>query len=131
MNILNDKTDINTAVKSETEFVEQEQQEYFLLGTFMVTPGLKVYGFNHLKDEVFEVPFIRSNLAILTQIDGKICAIDSEHEKVTVDSRFTYFEALNYLSALKRVAKYLSGRIKELNNLRKLNPDGIDFFKSL
>lgn len=128
MNILNDKTDITSTNKPEMEMVEQEKQEYYLLGTFMRTRGLRLFGFNYFKNEVFEVVVNHGNTIHLVPVDGKLMTFDFEAEKCTVDSRFTYFEALNLESAKKRVQKYQDGKISELCNLKKPNPDGIRFF---
>lgn len=128
MNILNDKSDITSTNKPEMEMVEQEKQEYYLLGSFIRTRGLRLFGFNHLKNELFELTVQYGDTIHLVPIDGKLIPVDYEAEKCTVDSRFVYFEALNYESARKRVEKYKTGKISELCNLRKPNPDGIRFF---
>jgi hypothetical protein len=129
MNILNDNSDITKTNKPEIEQVEKKKQEYYLLGTFLRTRGLRLFGYNNLKNEVFEVKIQYGNtIHLIPQIDGSLLPIDFEAEKCTVDSRFEYFEALNFESANKRVLKYKQGKLSELCNLRKSNPDGIRFF---
>jgi len=128
MNIINDNSDITKTNKPDIEQVEKKKQEYYLLGTFLRTRGLRMFGFNHLKNEVFEVKIQYGNTIHLVPIEGKLMPVDLEAEKCTVDSRFEYFEALNFESANKRVSKYKQGKLSELCNLKKPNPDGIRFF---
>lgn len=128
MNILNDKTDVVSTKNTEIESVETQKQEYKLIGTFMRTRGLKLFGYNYIKDYVFEVEIKYSNTINLVNIDGVLKAVDFESEKCTVDAMCTYFESLNLKNANKRVIKYKQGQIKELSNLKKPNPEGICFF---
>ena len=55
MNIINDFLDSTPISKPEVEQVQQQQKEYFLLGTFLRTSGLKLFGYNFIKNTVFEV----------------------------------------------------------------------------
>ena len=103
MNILNDKQNINSFTKSDTEIVEQEKQEYYLLGSFIRTRGLTLFGFNYLKNEIFEIKIQQGSTIHLVPIDGKLIPIDMQIEKCMVDSRFDYFECLNMYSAINRV----------------------------
>ena len=43
MNILNDKSDLNFVRQNEIEQVQQEKQEFKLIGTYLRTAGLNVY----------------------------------------------------------------------------------------
>ena len=126
MNILNDTLQQDRIRKSEVELVQKKKHEYYLLGSFLRTKGLKIYGYNHIENIVFEIIIKYSNTIHLVPVDGKPTLHDFEAEKTFVDSKFQYFEALNYKSAKKRVEKYKTGLISELNNLRR--PDG-DYLK--
>lgn len=129
MNILNDKTVINSTTKTETELVEKEKQEYYFLGTFLRTPGLTLFGYNQNKNEVFFVETKRKE-SVQIEVDGnELKTSGTADEKCTVDSRMIYFEALNMKSASKRVERFNEGKIKSLFNLRTPNPEGINFFK--
>ena len=68
----------------------------------------------------------RETLNLIPTIDGTLKSIDAG-AKCTVDSRNTYFEALNFASASNRLKNYQSGKIKELSNLKKPS-EGIKFF---
>jgi len=114
--------------KPTMEQVQQEKQEYYLLGSFIRTRGLLLFGYNYIKDEIFPVDIKYSDTIHLVPSDGKLLPIDYESEKCTIDSRFTYFESLNHKNAISRVNKYKQGKIHSLSNLRKYNPDGIKFF---
>ena len=55
MNILNDKLDFKIAPKNEIEQVQQQKQEFRLLGTYFRTSGLNLYCYNPHKNIVEEV----------------------------------------------------------------------------
>jgi len=55
MNILNDKSDQVIARQNDIEQVQQEKQEFKLLGTYYRTAGLNLYCYNPHKDKVGEV----------------------------------------------------------------------------
>lgn len=112
----------------EIEQVQQQEHEYYLLGTFLRTRGLRLWGYNHLDDKIFEVEIEYGDTIYLVPMDGKLTPVDYEAEKCTVDSRFVYFEALNLHNAEKRLRNWKEGRVKELSNLVKPNPDGISFW---
>ena len=120
MNIINDSSDISKTNKPEIEQVEKKKQEYYLLGTYLRTRGLKLFGYNHIEKKVFAVDIVYSStIHVVTEKDGSLKTIDYDAEKTTVDSRFDYFEAMCLRTAKNRVQKYLSGKIKTLCNLRK------------
>ena len=127
MDILNDKNSIDYISKPEMENIEREKEHYYLLGSFIVTKGLRLFGYNYLKDEIFEVDVQTKTTIQLVPIDNKLIPMDFESDRATVDSRFEYFQALNLKTANNRVEKYKQGKIK-LNNLRKYNPNSIKLF---
>ena len=116
--------------KPEIEQVQQEQTEYYFLGSFCRTRGLSLFGYSSLKDELILVDKIRSTTITIRRNTktNKLEAYDAEFEKATVDSRMEYFEALNWKTAKKRLEKYKAGKIKQLSNLMPYNPEGIKFF---
>lgn len=118
----------NCISNCEIEQVQQEEHEYYLLGTFLRTRGLRLWGYNYFEDKVFEVIIEYGDTIYLLPMNGKLIPVDYEAEKCTVDSRFVYFEALNRQNAEKRVRSWKEGRVKELSNLVKPNPDGISFW---
>lgn len=115
-------------LKPEMEQVQQEKQEYHLIGTYLRTAGLTLYGYNHLKKQIFEVEITYGDTINLVPIDGKLVPIDYTAQKCVVDSRFTYFECLNLKNAHRRVEGYKRGLIKELCNLRKPSKNGVRFY---
>jgi hypothetical protein len=95
-----------TTSKPEMENVEQEKQEHKLIGTFLRTKGLKLFAYNSLKNELFEVEIKYGEiLHIVPDGYGGLKAIDPEFEKAFVDSRNIHFEALNFKNAEKRLSK--------------------------
>lgn len=128
MNILNDNSDINFVSNVETEQVQQEQKEYFLLGTFLRTKGLKLFYYNPQNEEVKEATIKYSDTIHLYKLPDGFITVDWESQKCTIEGRYIYFEALNYSSAMKRVANFKQGKIKEISNLRVPSKDGIKFF---
>lgn len=114
--------------KPEIEQVEQQKQEYHLIASYLRTAGLKLYGYNHLEDKVFEVEIRYGNTINLVPVQGILIPIDYTAQECTVDSRFVYFECLNMLNAQKRVNKYKQGILKDLCNLRKPSKEGIKFY---
>ena len=110
---------------NDIETVQQKEHEYHLLGSFIRTKGLTLYGFDRLNDKVYELKINYSDTITLVPVNGELIPIDMEAQKTTIDSKHEVFEALNYTNAIKRVAKYKEGKIKELNNLMKPNPEGM------
>jgi len=120
--------DNSKTTKPEMEQVEREKQEYKLIGNYLRTKGLKLYAYSSLKDELTEVNIDRGDtLHLIPDENGKLCAVNVELEKATVDSRNIHFEALNWKNAQKRVRNYKQGKIKELCNLREPG-EGINFW---
>ena len=107
--------------KASQEQVQKQKQEYYLLGTYLRTKGLKVFCHNPQSDEVSEVEIRYSDTIHILPTNGELIPVDYEHQKCQIDSRFNYFEALNIKTALNRLKNYKSGRIKELCNLRKFD----------
>ena len=128
MNIINDNNGIEPILKPETELVELEKEEYYFLGTFLRTKSLSLFGYNHIEDKIILVETIDNKIIDLQIKDNKLIPVDTGKEKCTIDSRFVYFEALNKKSAIKRIQKFKKGKLKNLSNLRKYNPEGIKFY---
>lgn len=128
MNILNDNSDITKTNKPEIEQVEKKKQEYKLLDSFIHTPGLRLFGYNHIEDNIFELP-VPHGKSIHLEFDKGIPRLtDYEAKKVTVDSRFEYFEVLNMENATRRVKNWKENKIKKLCNLRRPDPESIKLF---
>ena len=126
--ILPDISGQNTVSQNEIEQVQIKEHEYYLLGTFLRTRGLRLFGYNSFDDKVFEVAIKHGDTIHLVPMDGKLIPVDYDMESCTVDSRHTYFESLNMRNAVRRVQNFKQGRIGELSNLVRPNPEGIKFF---
>ena len=128
MNIIPDVNKGHAVSTIEIEQVQQEQKEYILLGTFLLTKGLRLFCYDHLENEVFEITIKYSDTIHLYLINRQWVLVDWEAAKCSIDSKFIHFEALNLKSAEKRVARFKEGKIKELFNLRKPSKEGIKFY---
>ena len=116
--------------KSEQELVENEKQEYKLIGTYLRTRGLKLFAYRELADELFEVDIQIRNVIHLIPNETKTELIPNEvaTEEVNINSQDIHFEALNWKTARRRLVKYKARKIKELCNLKLANPEGIKFY---
>ena len=129
MNIFNDKSDLNIACQNEIEQVQQEMQEFKLLGTYLRTVGLNLYCYNPHKDTV-EYVEVKSNskTCVLKPLKVGYLIEDYERPKIEVNPNWDYFEALNYKNACKRVEKFKQGKIKSIWNLRIPNKKNAAIF---
>ena len=128
MNILNDKTDLNIAKQNEIEQVQQEKQEFKLLGTYLRTTGLNLYCYNPHKDTVEEVEFKNSATCILVPLKEGYEIQDYERKKLEVDPTWDYFEKSNMKNAIKHVEKFKQGKINSIWNLRLPNKNALSLF---
>lgn len=128
MNILNDKSDSNIARQNDIEQVQQEKQEFKLLGTYYRTAGLNLYCYNPKKQSVELVESKKSATCILVPLEYGFEVQDYQHNKIEVDPTWDYFEALNMKNAIKRVEKYKQGLIKSIWNLRLPNKEPLRLF---
>ena len=106
MNILNDKSDITSAPKPEIEQVENEKQEYRLLGTKHLRKGLLLFSWNPVKGEVNEVKIRKEKTAIL-KIKKEVIVKDIKRPSVATESDNIYFQALNMKNAIRRVERFI------------------------
>ena len=126
MNILNDKLDQITARQNDIEQVQQEKQEFKLLGTYYRTAGLNLYCYNPHKDKVEEVEVKKnSETCVLILLEKGYLIEDYEKPKIDVNPNWDYFEALNIKTATKRVQKFKQGKIKSIWNLRIQNKNAM------
>lgn len=109
----------------EIEKVENEKQEYKLVGTFIRNRSLKLFSYNHLKGEINLVEETKDDEISLVLKNGKLQAEYSLHTEANVNTNNTHFEALNFKNAEKRVRKFKKGLIKDLCNLKVYNPKPI------
>ena len=114
--------------KSEIEQVQQEKQEYYFLGSFIRRAGLKLFAYNSQKNEIYEIKIKYSNTIHLVPQAGILVPVDFEAAKCMIDSRHEVFESLNYDSAINRLIKWKTGKVKELCNLRRPNPNQLKLF---
>jgi len=114
--------------KPEIENVENEKEEYKLIGTFFRRKGLKLYSYSSMTGKLAEVSINKGDLLhIVNDGNGGLTVIDPEFQKAMVNSNDTHFEALNYSNAKRRLRKFKDGLIKELCNLKEPG-DGIKFY---
>jgi len=124
MNLLNDCLDQTTCTKTQIELVQQQKQEFKLIGTYLRTPGLNLYCYNPHLDSVMEVEVKRnSNTCILIPLEKGYVVEDYEKPKIEVDPTWDYFEKANMKNALKHVQRFKEGKIKYLWNLRIPNKE--------
>jgi hypothetical protein len=122
MNILNDKTDMNIAQRNEIEQVQQQKQEFKLLGTYLRTVGLNLYCYNPHLDKIEEVE-VKSNskTCVLVPLENGYVIEDYEKPKIEVNPTWDYFEKSNMKNAIKHVENYKKGKISTIWNLRLPN----------
>jgi hypothetical protein len=112
------KTTRDNITRNEVEIVQQEQQEYFLLGSFFRTRGLRLFCYNQPEDKLIEVAPEKKNIVQTVPDRGKLAMSKKEsREHCLLDGKSIPFEALNPKTAQKRVEKYKAGKIKHLCNL--------------
>lgn len=115
-----------TITKPELEQVEKEKMEYKLIDTYLRTPGLKLWSYNSLKDELKQIIIAKKETLVLEPDEfGKLKATGNSNEETNVDGRNIHFEAVSHKSATNRIKKYKDGKIKELCNLRKPSKNGL------
>ena len=109
--------------KPEIEIVEKEKMEYTFLAKAIRTRGLKLFAYNYKEESLNEV-VLKENKVIALKQDLSI----KKESKLRADvdtSSCIYFEALNFMSALKRLSKFQAGKIKDLRNLRGYNANAL------
>lgn len=109
----------------EIEKVENEKQEYKIVGSFLRTKGLKLFSYNHFKSELSIIEESSDEDVKLTLVDGKLIPKYNTCTEAFINSNDTHFEALNIKTAKKRVERFLNGKIESLSNLRENNPKPI------
>jgi len=120
----------NSTSKPEMENVEREKQEYKLIGKYLRRKGLRLYAYSSMRNELTEVQIsMKDAVHLVPGDDGKLEPVDLGLEEATVNSAHIHFEALNWINAEKRLAKFKAGKIKELCNLRVPDPDSINPFQ--
>lgn len=113
---------------NDIETVVDQKQEYKLVGKFRRTRGLKMFAWNAVADELYEVDIkINNTVSITPDPEGNLVTADDGTEEVNVNTSHTHFEALNMKTAMRRLAKYKLGLI-ELFNLKPYNPEGIKLY---
>ncbi len=117
--------------KQKIEVLQKRKTEYKHLGEYNITKGLKLFYYNHISEELGEVPILRSTTIKLVPIDGKLFPMDSEHDRAMIDSRNTFFECLNFENARRRILRFKNGEIKDLFNLKPVRKTTINIFDVL
>lgn len=107
--------------KPSTELVQQEQMEYKFFGEIRLTPGLKLFEFNYKEGTITEVQVESYKTCQLSEKDEKLGWDESKRFRTVINPHLIYFEALNMKSAIKRVERYLNGKLKRIINLKSAN----------
>lgn len=128
MNILGKSHDDKVTSKPEMEMVENEKDEFKLIGKYMRTKGLSLFSYNSMKDELRIVKIDKKKDLSITFEEAQMGTKEVTEEECVVDSRNIHFEALNMKNAKKRVQKYKDGKIKELCNLREPSNNKIELW---
>jgi hypothetical protein len=127
MKILNNENEPIDLTQNKIEIVQKQQTEYKIVGTFLRTPGLNLYGYDYLEDKIHLIEVEKNDTVHIKVLeDNSLIAVDMELEKTLTDHTRIYFEALNIKNAKKRVEKFKKNEIEDLSNLR--TPGKIDFF---
>lgn len=109
----------NSFTKPQQENVEQEKIEHTLIGTFSRTKGFKLFAFDVLNDNLYEVDEIfEGDLYLMRDELGKIRAYQVGHSKTYINPNHIHFETLNLKNAQRRVEKYKNGDHKALQTLK-------------
>ena len=129
MNIIPD-VPTNKGSKPELGLVENEKQEYKLIGRYLRTKGLMLFSYDSQHDRLYKVDImIQDSVVLIPDETGQqLMAKDIGVEEASINSGHIHFEALNWRTARKRLAKFKAGKLKELTNLREVNPHGIQFY---
>ena len=117
MGILGVKEKENSANKPQLEQAQKDKQEYKLIDTYLRTKGLKLYSYNHSTTKIEEVV---ATVKKTIELDDKLESKNKVLETAQINSNHTYFEALNFKNAFRRVNKFKKlGKMDELCNLKK------------
>ena len=119
MEIVQNKANENIK-RNEIEQVEQEKQEYKLLGKFLRTRGLMLFCYNSETGELSKANVVERKIVKTKILDGKLEVMDQSIQEVAAidPGKIVYFEALNVKTAVKRLLNYQMGKVKRLNNLK-------------
>lgn len=115
---LNKKNELD---KSELELVENQKQEYKLIGKYLRTKGLRLFAYSAKNDTLKEVDITYKDAVQITvnketnQLETK----EQNYQECTIHSTDLIFEALNLKTAQKRLDRFKAGKIKYLENLRE------------
>lgn len=118
MILIGNENDSNSLLKPSVERLQDERTEYKILGSYFRTPGLSLYCYNPHKDEIELVRPVEKGDLIWVILKNGYRIDEYKRPKISVDPRWHYFEALNMVSALRKIEKFKAGKIRELFNLR-------------
>lgn len=108
--------------KEQLEYLQKKKHEYKLLGRYTRRTGHNLYCLKHQTGKIEEIKIRRTSTAkIIPNGTGGLTWIDADYDSVMVDSRDTFFEALNMRNAERRVERFKRGDVKELSNLQFRN----------
>jgi len=122
MNIINNSNQ-DIINQNDIEQVQQQKQEFKLLGTYLKTAGLNLYCYNPHSNKVEEVIINRPSsttctLIPLEEAEKGYIIEDYKRPKIEVDPTWDYFEKSNMANAIKHVEKFKQGKISSIWNLK-------------
>lgn len=111
---------IDSHIQDETKQQKDDQKELTLKGRYVITRGLKVFGYNPINNELYELkPYDIEEVEVYSKPDGTIAHNFHEKAKAKITEGLIYFEALNKRNAEKRLLKWKLGKLKYLENIRE------------
>ena len=127
MNVINDHNQPEIT-KPQVERVQQQKQEYKIIGSYYTPRGMTLFSFNKETGDVSKVDVKLGNTAHIIFRDGRLTWEDKDAKKTLADYRLVYFTSLNVDNAKSRVERFLAGKISELFNLKEVRNSTIKFY---
>ena len=124
MELIPDLPKLRKGGKPEQELVENEKQEYKLIGRYLRTRGLRLFAYNSTIDQLYEVDCVIHDSVVLVpdKFGKELIPKDLGVEEANIHTAHIHFEALNLKSARHRVFRFKAGKLKELCNLKRSKP---------
>lgn len=127
MNVINDHNQPEIT-KPQVERVQQQKQEYKIIGSYYIPRGMTLFSFNKETGDVAKVDVKLGNTAHVIFRDGRLTWEDKDAKKTLADYRLVYFTSLNLDNAKSMVERFLAGKISELFNLKEVRSSTIKFY---
>lgn len=128
MDIVSNNNPDGSFKKHEVEQVQKKKHEYKIIDKFIRTKGMKLYAYSP-DGSVKEIE-IREKSLLELRVDSKgdLVPVENDFGDTEINTNDIHFESVNYKNALRRVERWKLGKIDQLDNLRKYNPDAMKLF---